>query len=210
MLAPIAQLAKEHSVAVVVVAHRRKSAGSNADETCLGSRAFTGIARAVWHLSRDTEDKARRLLLPGKNNLGREGSGLAFSIIGEPARIFWEGDPVEMTADDQLANENQGREQKRGPSGEATRDAEVWLQSVLANGPRPAKELIDEWVNGEGGSARTLERAKATAGVEAFRKTVPGCWHWRLTENNSVVLAQEKQLGGLAPRQSITKGRESD
>ena len=197
VLAPIAQLAKEHSVAVVVVAHRRKSAGSNADETCLGSRAFTGIARAVWHLSRDTEDKARRLLLPGKNNLGREGSGLAFSIIGEPARISWEGDPVEMTADDQLASENQGREQKRGPSGEATRDAEVWLQSVLANGPRPAKELIDEWVNGEGGSARTLERAKATAGVEAFRKTVPGCWHWRLTENNSAVLAQEKQLGGL-------------
>ncbi|MCX7402446.1 MAG: AAA family ATPase [Planctomycetia bacterium] len=197
VLAPIAQLAKEHNVAVVVVAHRRKSVGSNADEMCLGSIAFAGIARAVWHLSRDTEDKARRLLLPGKNNLGREVSGLAFSIIGEPARISWESDPVEMTADDQLVSEKQGREQKRGPDGEATRDAENWLRSILADGPRLAKELNDEWVNGMGGGKRTLERAKVAACVEAFRETVPGGWHWRLPENNLAVLAQGKQLGGL-------------
>ena len=197
VLAPIAQLAKDFDVAVVVVAHRRKSVGGSADEMALGSIAFAGIARAVWHLSRDTEDKARRLLLPGKTNLGREASGLAFSIIGEPARISWESDPVEMTADDQLASEKQGREQKRGPDSEVTRDAEVWLKKILADGPRLAKELNDEWTNGRGGSARTLRRAQSALGVQAFRVTVPGCWHWRLTENNLATLAQGKQLGLL-------------
>ena len=82
VLAPVAMLAEKHGPAVLVVAHRRKSAGSIADDLALGSRAFTGIARAVWHLTRDPDDKARRLLLPGKNNLAREGDGLAFSISG--------------------------------------------------------------------------------------------------------------------------------
>lgn len=86
VLAPIAKLAEKYGPAVLVVAHRRKSAGTVADDLALGSRAFTGIARAVWHLTRDTDNKERRLLLPGKNNLAREKDGLAFSIIGEPAR----------------------------------------------------------------------------------------------------------------------------
>lgn len=86
VLAPIAALAEKYGPAVLVVAHRRKSPGSIADDLALGSRAFTGIARAVWHLTRDHENKARRLLLPGKNNLAREGDGLAFSIIGDPWR----------------------------------------------------------------------------------------------------------------------------
>jgi putative DNA primase/helicase len=49
VLAPIAQLAERHGPAVLVVAHRRKGTGSTADDLALGSRAFTGIARAVWH-----------------------------------------------------------------------------------------------------------------------------------------------------------------
>jgi hypothetical protein len=69
VLAPVARLAEKYGPAVLVVAHRRKSPGPIADDLALGSRAFTGIARAVWHLSRDPENKARRLLLPGKCNL---------------------------------------------------------------------------------------------------------------------------------------------
>ena len=95
------------------MAHRRKSVGGNAngkaDDQALGSRAFTAIARAVWHLTRDPNDKERRLLLPGKNNLAHEGTGLAFSITGEPARIVWEPEPVEMNADEALAAENDER-----------------------------------------------------------------------------------------------------
>src|SRR5262249_6138490 len=176
VLAPVAKLAEKYGAAVLVVAHRRKSTGSVADDLALGSRAFTGIARSVWHLTRDTENKARRLFLPGKNNLAREGDGLAFSIIGEPASIAWERDPVAMSADDALAAESQTQEQKPGPEAEALDAASAWLGAALAAGSRLAKDVIDEWKNGQGGSERTLKRAKQSLGVEAYRMEVPGPW----------------------------------
>ena len=198
VLAPIAAMAEKYGPAVLVVAHRRKSAAGMADDLALGSRAFTGIARAVWHLSRDNENKARRLLLPGKNNLAREGDGLAFSIIGEPPRISWERDPVAMSADDALAAENQSREQKPGPEAEALDGASEWLRSALADGPRLAKELWDEWKNGQGGSERTLKRAKQAIGVEAYRVEVPGPWWWRLSAKDAKP-PQGEYLGPLGP-----------
>jgi hypothetical protein len=182
VLAPIAKLAEKYGPAMLVVCHRRKSAGSFADDLALGSRAFTGIARAVWHLTRDQNDNARRLLLPGKNNLTRQGGGLAFSIVGEPPRISWERDAVAMSADEALAVENRS-ERKPGPEAEALTGAADWLRAALVNGPRYVIELMDEWRNGQGGSKRTLERAKQEVGAEAFRVSVPGPWLWRLPAN---------------------------
>lgn len=198
VLAPIAALAERHGPAVLVVAHRRKSAGSIADDLALGSRAFTGIARAVWHLTRDAENKARRLLLPGKNNLAREGDGLAFSIIGEPPRIAWEREPVAMSADDALAVEGQNREAKPGPDAEAFDAASHWLRSALAEGPRLAKDLKDEWRDGQDGSERTLKRAKKALRVEAYRPEVPGPWWWRLPSMDAKP-TEDEQLGPLGP-----------
>ena len=107
-----------------MVAHRRKGGGGNADDLALGSRAFTGLARSVWHLSVDPDDKQRRLLLPGKNNLAEQQQGLAFAISGEPASVHWERDPVDMSADEALAREN-------GDKGRSTAldEAVAWLGS---------------------------------------------------------------------------------
>ncbi|MBA3482615.1 MAG: AAA family ATPase [Pirellulales bacterium] len=196
VLAPIAKLAEQHGSAVLVVAHRRKSAGTVADDTALGSRAFTGIARAVWHLSRDVESKSRRLLLPGKNNLAHEGDGLAFSIHGEPPRIAWERDPVAMSADDAMAVECEGRDRKPGPDADARHAATDWLRSALAAGPRLATDLSDEWKNGIGGSKRTLDRAKQSLAVEAFRPEVPGPWWWRLLSKDASSF-EDAELGDL-------------
>ena len=210
VLAPIAALAEKYGPAVLVVAHRRKSGGNVADDLALGSRAFTGIARAVWHLTRDYENKARRLLLPGKNNLAHEGDGLAFSIIGEPPRIAWERDPVAMSADDALVVENQSREHKPGPGAEAFDAASDWLRSGLVDGPRLAKDLLDEWRNGEGGSKRTLDRAKQSLGVEAYRDEVPGPWWWRLSgkDVNPTEHVEPGHLGNLA--ENAGKTHDSD
>jgi RecA-family ATPase len=130
VLAPVARLAEKYGPAVLVVAHRRKSTGDSADDLALGSRAFTAIARAVWHLSRDGKDKARRLLLPGKNNLAIEGGGLAFTITGAPPALAWERDPVSMSADEALAVENDDKaDSESGPEPEARNQAADWLAS---------------------------------------------------------------------------------
>jgi hypothetical protein len=177
VLAPVAKLAEKYGPAVVVVAHRRKSLGSSADETVLGSQAFTAVARSAWHLYRDGKDRTRRLLLPGKCNLTAESTGLAFSIAGDPPKLHWEYEPVAMSADEGLAQEYPDR-------GEATalNEAEAWLREALADVPRLSKELIEEASEAEGISKRTLDRAKKQLGVEVFRPKNPGPWYWQLPE----------------------------
>jgi|GEM_PF-804216 len=198
VLAPIAKLAEKHGPAVLVVAHTRKACSTYADDLALGSRAFTGISRAVWHLSRDHDAKHRRLLLPGKCNLAAQPEGLAFSIDGDPPRIAWERDPVAMHADDALAAAAAAGTARRGPDPAAHLLAVTWLREALAGGPRPARDLRDEWLHGHGGSERTLKRAKHSLGVDAYRPEVPGPWWWRL-EQGGQEAPQDKQLGPLGP-----------
>ena len=195
VLAPVARLAEKYDTAVLVVCHTRKSPGTNADEQTLGSRGFVGIARAVWHMSRDHENKSRRLLLPGGQNLAGEPTGLAFTINGEPARLSWEREPVAMTADDALAGERRAggnaARSKPGPAPQRRDEAAVWLSGILATGPRPASDLIESWTDGEGGSKKTLVRAKQSLGVEAYRPENPGPWWWKLPPEGDAPEIQE-------------------
>jgi 5S rRNA maturation endonuclease (ribonuclease M5) len=182
VLAPVGKLAEKYGPAVLVVAHRRKASGSSADDLALGSRAFTGIARAVWHLSRDKVDRDRRLFLPGKNNLASEGDGLAFTIRGDPPCLSWEKDAVRLRADDVLVEEVHP-----GPEPESRQAAEDWLRDVLANGPVPSGDLKEP----EAGSIRalareadlkwaTIRRAADRLGVRRERCRYSKSWQWRL------------------------------
>jgi len=199
VLSPLAELARKHRVAVLVIMHRRKSLGNgDADETALGSRGFTGIARSVWHVTRDPKDKHRRLFLPGKQNLSEEQPGLAFAIGGEPPRVLWEKNPVEMTADDGLAQETLAS--RPGPKPDALEDAKAFLLEALANGPRLAKDVKCEWTEAHCGSVRTLDRAKQELGVECFRETPTGPWYWKCPDCQDPRLPnsyKHKQFGDL-------------
>lgn len=193
ILAPVAKLAEQYGTAVVVVAHRRKSAGGFADDSALGSRAFTGIARAVWHVSRDPANKCRRLLLPGKNNLAAEGAGLAFTIGGDPPAVVWEKAPVALTADDAMALEAGQRERARpGPEPELRSRAVEWLRALLTPGPMESARIRDEGREA-GYSPRTLHRAKDELGIQPYRKVFGGAWWWRLLETPADLSCQPPQ-----------------
>lgn len=56
-------LARQHGLAVLLVAHTRKDSSGSPDDLVLGSRAFSGLARSVVHVVRDADDDERRLLL---------------------------------------------------------------------------------------------------------------------------------------------------
>ncbi len=207
VLAPVARLAEKYGPAVLVVAHRRKSAGSSADDLALGSRAFTGIARAVWHLTRDTENKARRLLLPGKNNLGPEGDGLAFSIGGDPPAIAWEREPVRMSADDALAVENGESGEKPGPEPKERTAAEEWLRKLLVDGEVTAAMVKTE-AQSAGMSYRTVQRAADALGVIREKNTFSGGWQWRFPkpgnegDNEGDRSVKEKEPVHLTPSEN--------
>jgi hypothetical protein len=179
VLAPVATLAEKYGVAVLIVAHRRKAAGERADDSVLGSVGFVGIARATWHLTRDREDKARRLLLPGKMNLCREPTGLAFQITGDPPTLQWEPEPVLMSADDALAQQNAA--DTPGPEATARDRAEIWLRERLADGCWQPVAEIKTAAENVGLAWRTLQRAADEIDVERNQPKAGGPGHWRLS-----------------------------
>ncbi len=177
LLDPVARLAEQYGPAVLLVAHRRKNAAvAHADDLALGSRAFTGVARSVWHLIRDPKDRDRRLLLPGKNNLAAEGQGLAFTIAGDPPAVCWQTEAVDMTATDALAAETAGAESARDRP--ARDEAQSWLADLLADGPVPTAEIREE-AEAAGFSWRTIQRARNILSIEAIRRR-DSTWLWKL------------------------------
>jgi len=187
VLAPLVELARQRGVAVLAVAHLRKSAVTAADDAVMGSRAFTALARVVLHLVADPDDEpaegedrdARRLLVSGKNNLARKADGLAFDIRGPGSgRLEWDTAPVTATAEDLYARQRTGA---GGGNPTAKDEAEAWLGDTLADGARPAAELKAQ-AKADGISESTLKRAKASLGVLAKREgfSKDGRWTWAL------------------------------
>jgi putative DNA primase/helicase len=201
LLDPVAQLAEAYGTAVLVIAHQRKSAGGrHADDLALGSRAFTGVARAVWHLVRDPHDPRRRLLLPGKNNLAAEGLGLAFTIGGTPAALRWDPAPVALTANDLM----------RRADAHILRDAVDWLGEFLGEGRVPARAALRGAAQ-VGIARRTLERAKTQLGVccekEGARHEM--VWYWRLPTPQTATdhqTATHTYFGGLMAEATAAGG----
>jgi RecA-family ATPase len=179
VLGPLASLAKKHDVAILLVAHRRKNSARLADDLVLGSRAFTAVARCVWHLMEDPKDPESRLLLSGKNNIASKQKGLAFRITGEPGTVEWTMKPVGITANEVLAQENDNSSQSS-----AVDEAKEWLESFLAKGPMLGGKVKVE-ARTAGISSRTLDRAKKKLGVKCGPEVQQGPWVWRLPESDS-------------------------
>jgi hypothetical protein len=177
VLAPLARLALQRRIAVLAVAHLRKSHGPPIYRTA-GSMGFVSAARAVWVVGRDPTDAGRKLLLPLKTNLTAAASGLAYRIesqppLGVPA-IVWEESPVTTSADEALAA--QPRPQPPSPDRTAAR---AWLCEALTAGPRPAKELIDEGQR-RGFLRRTLQRAFHELEGHTTKRGLVHGWWWAL------------------------------
>jgi putative DNA primase/helicase len=181
VLAPVAELAKRYGAAVLVIAHRRKSSGDTADDLALGSRAFTGIARAVWHVSPDRDNPERRLMLPGKNNLAKKGGGLAFTLIGDPVpTVSWEREPVNMNADDALAAERD--DGTPGPEPEKRDQAADWLRDILADGPVKVADIQQAAKDAGLTFGGAVRRARQELGIKPYKGQFQDGWYWRLPE----------------------------
>lgn len=176
IIGPVGRLAEETGVAVVLVAHHRKGAGAGADELVLGSRAFTGFARAVWHLTRDQANPSRRLFLGGKNNLAPEVGGLAFTISGEgqTAAVTWEREPLEMRADDVVGDST------RGPDAELRDEAKTWLSEMLREGGEQTAVSVMSQAKAAGFSESTIRRARKLLPIVVKKCAATQRWLWGL------------------------------
>ena len=174
LLAPLCELAARHRVAVLAVSHLNKGDGAAMYRT-MGSLAFVAAARSVWCVSRDRENPERRLLLPIKNNLGNDRSGLAYAIVD--GMVEWERDPVTVTADEALAPEAEAN--GRGELAEAVE----WLRSYLKPGmPTPAAEILSA-AREHGITEKLVRKAKHRLHVLCAKTAMRGGWTWTLPDD---------------------------
>ena len=182
VLAPMAALARERDLAVLIVAHIRKASVTAADDAVMGSRAYTALSRSVLHLGRDPDEETdarefRRLLLPGKSNLGPRAAGLAFNIVASPGTIGgsclrWSDDAPTIDSEELYRRAGGG---KSGNERSKLDEAKEWLLEALAGGPVPAVEL-EETAKADGHAWGTVQRAKKAAGVESEKVDGRGWW----------------------------------
>ncbi len=163
LLGPLARLAQELRVAIVLIHHTRKSGGS-AINASMGSIAWVGACRAGWIVLRDPDEPSRRLFVPSKNNLAPDQTGLAYTIVGNPARLQWADGSIDESTNSILA-----RAAALGGGGRAGVDevdarARELLSARLAAGPVEGKIIIDA-ASKAGIGERALERACKAAGV---------------------------------------------
>jgi len=201
VLAPLAELASRQKMAVLCVSHLNKSQNVEAVCRVSGSMAFVAAARAAYAVSPDKDDKSRRLLLPLKNNIGKDNSGLAFRIAPrileegiETSVIEWEVDPVESSLDEHFA---QTSSDKRT----AVDDAKDFLEEELANGPIPFKELEQE-AQEQGYALNTVRRAKRELGIKPKKQGQKGPWIWQLPDPKMTKNPEDAQPNNMGTFQS--------
>ena len=176
VLAPLAKLASDHGIAVVVIQHLNKNSGDNAMYRSMGSIGFVAAARAAYIVTKDKDNQDRRLVMPVKNNLAKDTTGLAYSVVesgnGAPM-LVWEPDPVLITADEALGRSDSNEEKTK------IEWAKQVLGVVLAKGPVSAAEINRE-AKQAGISMSTLNRAKDKLDIKPKKTDFKGGWVWSL------------------------------
>jgi len=193
-LAPFAGLAERTGAAVLVIRHLNKAAANNPLYRGGGSIGIIGAARMAFVVGKDSQDENRRVLASTKNNLAMPPQSLMFALEeaeNGSVRINWLGNS-EVSAKDILATP-QDREHA-----DARSEAVEFLNDVLADGPLPAKQVIEE-ADDAGIAEKTLRRAKKLLNVIVYRESTTGekrgsgRWLWKLP---MVELVEDGLQGG--------------
>lgn len=185
----MAQMAARTGVAILIITHMNKrSDARKAMQMIAGSHVIVAAVRVVLVTARDPNDKARRLLLPIKLNIGPDDTGFAFrvtprvhAVCGDVPACEWEADGVEdMSADDVLID-NTPRAQA---AVEKSNEVQDWLREYLKREPVAASSLwakAKEMGYGERRVKQALKVIKASCEILGYQ----GKWHWRLTESGT-------------------------
>jgi hypothetical protein len=187
VLAPLAALAGQQQVAILLITHLTKKAGAEAIHRVTGSGAFVAV-RTAFLVEEDESPGAplgQRLMLPLKNNLAGDGGGLSYRLfvktlpgLGDVPYVEWGPEPVTITADQALANKVQPSPRRRGNRYD---DAVDLLFALLKTGPKE-KAVIEAEANRRGISDRQLHNARRDLFVIVKTVGFPAKSVWQLPD----------------------------
>src|SRR3989344_35579 len=188
LLAPLAALASKRRAAIIAVDHLNKnSAEKNSLYRAGGSLGFVAAARAVYIVSKDQDKSERRLLVPIKNNIAKENTGLAYTVIGDNNKtpvIVWEPDPVSITASEVLATLESEEERTD------TNWAVMVLRHVLSGGAMTAPEVFKECKQA-GLSEKQVRRAGKKLEITPRKIGFSSGWMWEVPKREDAPEAED-------------------
>ncbi len=174
-LRPLAKLAADSGIAVLLIMHNRKAPGVSSQHRLHGSIAFGALARTTLQVWAVPGRPNEALLTKSKSNVSAmTGQSLHYRVHGEPPRLEWLG-AVDVNADEAMREADDPTVASRG----ARETAESFVREALAAGPRPSKEIESE-AKAAGIALRTLRRARESLGVESRPNGLGGSWIWKL------------------------------
>ena len=193
-LGPLASLAEELNIAVVLVRHLGKSVSRNSIYRGLGSVSIIGLARSALLVAADpaSDDKHRHMLALSKSNLAsaKSVSYQTEKCAGGAITIKWLG--VTSQSAEALAS---GRDSVLECS-ELER-AMDFLYGVLLDGEKPQREILSQARKADF-AKRTLYRAKQAMKIKS-KRVGRICWVWQLPTRDveAVCVAKQRYLSEL-------------
>jgi putative DNA primase/helicase len=189
-LQPIVSFAQRFDVAAIGISHYSKgTTGKDPVERITGSVAFGALPRVVFGAARDMADQdgKRRVFVRAKCNIGPDGGGFAYELIGvevapgiRASTVRWL-ESLNGEARDILALAEPGND----PDEQSALDeAKEFLHSAIAFGGVARKQLELD-AKGAGIAWRTVERAKKALGVAHRKEGMQGGFVWFMPANSA-------------------------
>ncbi len=195
-LAPLARIAEETGVSVVVIRHFTKSGRGNAVTAGGGSIAISGVARVVLQVHKAPDDDSKRILAVAKCNVAVVSPSLQFGLedAGNCARIRWEGESSH-SADDLVALRVPDDGER-----EVTEEASDWLRTTLGTSVLPRSEVL-ALARRANFKERTVQRAAKRIGVKHKRGGfgAPGLWELPASPESTSGSSERSGTRAVAP-----------
>lgn len=176
-LSPLALVAQETGVSVIIVRHLNKSGGVNALYRGGGSIGIIGLSRIGLLLGRSKKEPETRVLASVKNNIGPACSSLGFRLVSVPgqdvARMEYIGE-VPETANDLLLGDVTS-----DADADAQDEAGSWLAEYLKDGPRESTQIFRDATT-RGFGEKTIRAAKQRMKLKSKPGSFQGAWTWEL------------------------------
>lgn len=170
VLGPLARLAEELNIAVILVMHFNKRGDVSALHRVMGAVGMTGVARAVFLFAEDKDESGSFFFLCEKMNISKKPQGLKYRIeekslsVGPYPLIAWNG-TTDISTDAALASKGDPNKLDA---------AKKWLTGFLTE-DKPAPAVYSAALKA-GIAEKTLKRAKKDLGIES-EQTADG-WIW--------------------------------
>jgi hypothetical protein len=170
LLSPLAQLAKEKNVCIVLVNHFNKAGAMKAIHRATGSQGFTNAVRFSWAVVADPDNAERRFFVRIKGNVAEDVGALCFGIVKDDDDMM---PHIEWVAGSHNVNVDALMSYQPDSDSSALDEAKDFVRTELADGAVAANELHSR-AKDYGISQRTLKRARTALSVQSERRVVDG------------------------------------